>query len=315
MVTKEELFEKLARYYNKLSLLFEKSKKNFCGSCHSCCTCVLTHGVCEIEYQYIDLFLEKNNRAGEGRAFRDYINKKRTMDGQLIYTGCPLYGDCGCSIYHVRPYSCRTYGLYGRVPVPPFCAFRDFTIIYKAKDFYNTVPLATEFFEIKSFYDILITDDLREKAEKYYNFALHLYYRGNMDEAEKNLKDALQADQSHSQAYYQLALIYYYKGNIFEASKLTEKALSLEPDNLTIKLKLGLFLTRLNENVTAKNIFLQILEKEPFNKMVLVALGHISLISGNCEDARLYCIKALEVDHQLEMALLMLKNISQMNSK
>ncbi len=310
MVTKEELFEKLARCYEKLSLLFEKNKKNFCGSCHSCCTYALTHGVCEIEYQYIDLYLEKHKRAGEGRTFRDYINKKRGIDGQLIYTGCPLYHDTGCSIYPVRPYSCRTYGLYGRIPVPPFCAFRDFIIIYNGKDFYNTVPLAAEFFEIKSFYDILITDNLVEKAEKYYNFALHLYYRGNIDEAEKYLISALETDPYHSQAWYQLALIYYDRGNIFEASKLTEKALSLDPDNLTIKLKLGLFLTRLNENVTAKNIFLQILEKEPLNKMVLIALAHISLISGNCEDARLYCIKALEVDPHLEMALLMLKNLS-----
>ncbi len=309
MVTKEELFEKLGRCYNKLSLLFEKSKKNFCGSCHSCCTCALTHGVCEIEYRYIELYLDKNNRSGETKKFRDYINKKRTMDGQLIYKGCPLYDDCGCSIYPVRPYSCRTYGLYGRVPVPPFCAFRDFTIIYKARDFYNIVPVATDFFEIKSFYDILITDNLTEKAEKYYNFALHLYYRGNINEAEKYLISALETDPYHSQACYQLALIYYDRGNIFEASKLTEKALSLAPDNLTIKLKLGLFLTRLNETVTAKNIFLQILEKEPFNKMALLGLGYIAFISGDREQAREYCIKALEVDPCLDMAVTMLKNL------
>lgn len=310
MVTKEGLLEKLGRCYYRLSLLFEKSKKNFCGSCHSCCTCVLTHGVCEMEYQYINLYLDKHNRLHEGRTFRDYINKKRGVDGQLIYTECPLYNDCRCSIYPVRPYSCRTYGLYGRIPVPPFCVFRDFTIIYRPKDFYNIVPEAAEFFEIKSFYDILITDNLTEKAEKYYNFALHLYYRGNIDKAEIFLTDALETDPSHSQAFYQLALIYYDKGNIFEAAKLTEKALSCDPRNVTIKLKLGLFLTKLNEFSRAKNIFLQILEEEPLNKMALLALGHMSFISGNSEDARIYCTKALEVDPYLEMALVMLKNLS-----
>jgi tetratricopeptide (TPR) repeat protein len=306
MDTKEELLEKLGLFYHKLSLLFEKSKKNFCGSCRSCCTYVLTHGVCEIEYQYIDLYLDKHNRSGEGKKFRDYINKKRNMDGQLIYTGCPLYNS-GCSIYPVRPYSCRTYGLYGRVPSPPFCAFRDFTIIYPPKDFYNIVPLAADFFEIKSFYDILMTYDMIEKAEKYYNFALHLYYRGNIDKSEIFLRVALLVNPSHSQACYQLALIYYSKGNTFEAVKLTEKALSYDPCNLTIKLKLGLFLTKLNEYSNAKKIFLQILEEEPLNKMALLGLGNIFFISGNTEDARKYCLEALKLDPYLEMALTILK--------
>ncbi|MEQ8188215.1 MAG: tetratricopeptide repeat protein [Candidatus Eremiobacterota bacterium] len=309
MVTREELFDRLEGCYNKLSLLFEKSKKNFCGSCHSCCTCVLTHGVCEIEYQYIDLYLDKNNRTGETKKFRDYINKKRSTDGQIIYNGCPLYDDCGCSVYPVRPYSCRTYGLYGRIPVPPFCAFRDFTITYKAKDFYNTVPLASEFFEIKSLYDILITENLAEKAEKYYNFALHLYYRGNIDEAEKHLGNAIYTDPSHSQAYYQLALIYYDKGNIFQAIDLTEKALSRDPCNLTITLKLALFLTKINETSRAETIFLRILEEDPFNKMALLGLAHIALHSGNIERCREYCIKTLDVDPYLEMARTMLKNL------
>jgi tetratricopeptide (TPR) repeat protein len=308
METKEELLKGLEEIYLKLSLIFEKSKKNFCGSCRNCCTYVLTHGVCDIEYEYIKSHI---GNIREAENFRDYINKKRHPDGTIMYKACPFYdySSGGCSIYLVRPYSCRTYGLYGQIPPPPFCTFSQYTIIYPADEFYNILPMAKDFFNLKSLYEIITAPAEKEKAEKCYKFSLHLFYRDNMERAEEFLKQTILYNPAHGQAYYQLAILYYNRGNINRAITFTEESLKYETNNSDIKIKLALFLTRACEYSRAKELFSQVVEKDPLNKMGLLGLGNIFFITGDYEAAKEYCYKALQLDPHMKMAELILNQI------
>ncbi|HPZ06631.1 MAG TPA: YkgJ family cysteine cluster protein [Candidatus Eremiobacteraeota bacterium] len=312
MESKEDLLNNLQNLYLRLSRLFEKNKKNFCGICHSCCTYIFEHGVCDIEYEYIRRYLQEKDDFQNAGKFRDYIRKKRNLYGELLYTECPLYDKDkkGCSIYTARPYSCRVFGLYGRIPPPPFCTFREYSIIYSSKNFYDIAPLSKEFFEIKSLYEILTADTPEKKAERYYTLAIHFYYRDNLDKAKKFLEMAIETDLTHSQSHYQLALFYYEKDNLEKAILKTEEALIYEPENINMRINLGLFLTKNREYLKAKEVFLYVLDKEPLNKMVLSGLGNIFFLTGDFESASMYCQKALNVDSEFEIAKIILNQFS-----
>ena len=311
MEEKEELFKRLKKIYIKLGNLLDRGGKNFCGTCRQCCTYNFLHGVCAIEYDYIDKYLRKKGNSEGGRQFKDYIRKKRTVDGKLLYRGCPLYDEekKGCSIYPARPYSCRLYGLYGQITPPLYCSHREFTIIYPRNKLYEVSPMATEFFEVKTLYEILLAGTGKEKSEKYYTMAVHKYYRDNPEKSIHFLELAVKEDRKNSEAYYQMALYYYNKNNLDKAINILYKALKYSSENLNLKINLGLFLMQTGELSKAAEEFISVLDKNPENTMALTAMGNLSLIAGNMAMAEKYCKKALEISPSMGLAGKILEKI------
>ena len=146
----KELFKELEKIHSKLSNLFDTSDKNFCQYCHFCCTHLIKQGVNPIEYDYLRLKLK--DKKHKVQSFEDYINKKTNSKDELLYKRCPFYSDSkkGCSIYNIRPVSCRFYGRYSIIPPPLFCSFHGWTVIYPVREFYQIVPFIKDFIELKN---------------------------------------------------------------------------------------------------------------------------------------------------------------------
>jgi len=311
MPTKEELLKKLEQIYSELGKSFDRGGKNFCGECSYCCTYNFLHGVSLLEYEYIYIYLERLGMGRKAWEFRDYIRKKRTVRGELIYTGCPLYDEekKGCSIYTARPYSCRIFGLYGDIPPPLYCSYRDFAILLPAGHFCAMAPMAKELFEIKTLYEVITAKTGEEKADRYYTLGVNQYYRADPHGALPWLEKAIEENPGHKDALYQIAIYYYALGDRGTATKSIREALKYEEKDINLRLHLGLFLMEQGKFDEAKEEFIRVLDINPQNTMALTAMGNFFFTAGNMEKAEVYCKKALEINPSMEMAWLILKKI------
>ncbi len=301
---KTNFFERLENIYSKAAELLDRGKKNFCSPCRFCCSHFLLHGVSQIEYDLIKVRLKEEGRERKAKDFKDYIQKKRDLQGELIHRGCPLYNieKMGCSIYRFRPYSCRYYGIYSPVPELLFCAFHGYSIIYSVKNFYDIVPLAKEFLELRNDYNIYIAQTDREKVEALYQAGYDLYFQDKKDKSLKYLLEAISIEPEHWKSLFQLSQIYYGTGNIDESINFAEDALKKVPHNIDIKIHLSLLYILQNRIADSGNLMLNILSENGKNKIAMSIMGYLFYLSGKTEEAYIYSQKALSLDRELPMA-------------
>ncbi|MEQ8190532.1 MAG: YkgJ family cysteine cluster protein [Candidatus Eremiobacterota bacterium] len=301
---KTNFFERLEKIYSKAAEMLDRGKKNFCSPCRFCCTRFLLHGVSQIEYDLIKIRLKEEGREKKAKDFKDYIQKKRDLHGELIHEGCPLYNTerMGCSIYRFRPYSCRYYGFYSPVPEILFCAFHRYSIIYSVKNFYDIVPLAKEFLELRNDYNIFTAKTDEEKVEALYQAGYDLYFQDKKDKSLTYLLQAIFIDQWHWKSNFQLSQLFYSEGNVEESIKFGERALSKNPHNRDIKIHLSLLYILQHRIIDAGNLILDILSEDRTHKIALSIMGYLFYLSGKKEEACIYSQKALSIDPELPIA-------------
>lgn len=297
-------FERLEKIYSKAAELLDRGKKNFCSPCRFCCSRFLLHGVSQIEYDNIKIKLKEEGREDKAKDFRDYIQKKRDLQGELIYEGCPLYNTerMGCSIYSFRPYSCRYYGFYSPVPELLFCAFHGYSIIYSVKNFYDIVPLAKEFLELRNEYNIFTAKTDEERVEALYQAGYDLYFQDNREKSLPYLLKAIAIDPCHWKSNFQLSQLYYSTGNLEESINFAESALKRVPHNIDIKIHMSLLYILQNRIIESGNLILDILSEDGENKIALSIMSYLFYLSGKTEEAYIYSQKALSLDSTLPMA-------------
>ncbi|HPZ09677.1 MAG TPA: tetratricopeptide repeat protein [Candidatus Eremiobacteraeota bacterium] len=308
-----DFFARLEEIYSKAARLLDRGGKNLCSPCRFCCTYFLIHGVSQIEYDYIEMKLNEEGRGDSGKIFKDYIRKKRNLYGKLIYEGCPLYDSdkMGCSIYTFRPYSCRFFGFYSPVPEFLFCPFHRYSITYSVKNFYNIVPLAKEFLELRNSYNIYKSETVKEKVEALYQMGYDLYFQGNKENAEIYLLEALLLDPNHWKSHFQLSQIYYFRGEISRAINSAEFALKKDHHNIDIKIHLSLLYLQENRIKDSSDMILEVLSKEGENKIALGILSYLLYLAGNRESSYIYCQRALSLDPHMPVANTVLKLLSE----
>jgi len=297
-------FERLEKIYSKVSELLDRGKKNFCSPCRFCCSHFLLHGVSQIEYDLIKVRLKEEGREEKAKDFKDYIQKKKDLQGELIHRGCPLYNTerMGCSIYRFRPYSCRYYGIYSPVPELLFCAFHGYSIIYSVKNFYDIVPLAKEFLELRNDYNIYTAKTDKEKVETLYQAGYDLYFQDKRDKSLIYLLEAISIEPDHWKSLFQISQLFYSAGNIEESIKFAEMALNKIPSNIDIKIHLSLLYILQNRIIDSGNLMLDILSEDREHKIALSIMGYLFYLSGKIEEAYMYSQEALSLDPDLPMA-------------
>lgn len=133
---RQEFFEKLESLYSDLQQKLPKAGSNPCGTCYHCCTTseLTEHRVTSLELDFIE------DRVGSERIedFKKFLGRKKGLT-------CPYY-DQGCSVYEVRPYSCRLFGHFRRedTPLPQVCVFRGQEQIFGVQEAQERLPLSEE---------------------------------------------------------------------------------------------------------------------------------------------------------------------------
>lgn len=133
---RQDYFKKLESLYGELQQQLPKACGNPCGSCFHCCTTseLTEHRLTALELDFIE------DRVGGERIgdFKKFLGREKGLT-------CPFY-DQGCTIYEVRPYSCRTFGHFRRedTPLPEVCVFRGQEEIFGVREAQQRLPLSEE---------------------------------------------------------------------------------------------------------------------------------------------------------------------------
>lgn len=133
---REPFFEELKAVYSRLEKRLPKTQGNPCGDCRLCCTTaeLNEHRVTSLELDYLE------SHVGQDKTQRFLEFLARRPD-----TVCPYY-DRGCTVYEVRPYSCRAFGHFRRedTPLPQVCVFRGQEKIFGVKEHRRRLPESDE---------------------------------------------------------------------------------------------------------------------------------------------------------------------------
>ena len=104
----ETFWEELARLYDRLDGILQATSRD-CGVCGECCRQAVSVRVRPLEADYVRKFVQ--NEAAVLKFLDFAAGNKIKIWGEA--TGqCPFQEGALCSIYPVRPYSCRAYGHY-----------------------------------------------------------------------------------------------------------------------------------------------------------------------------------------------------------
>ena len=150
-----EKFEKLLVFYKSLTTYLNEvyPYQKDCGTCNKCCCYPYFYMIMySPEFELIQAFIEENSMPVRVK-FDKLVS--RNLDKRVYYKSwvCPLYdhGKRKCSIYPVRPFSCRVFGAYSTLEGQiDGCVF-DNQIIYK---FTDELPFWNDYVSVlKSFPD------------------------------------------------------------------------------------------------------------------------------------------------------------------
>ncbi len=95
-----------------------------CAGCGRCCVGPPLYMTCsDLEFEYACAHATRNGRGTEVRF------EQAGPDRRHVYRSftCPWYRlHVGCTVHAARPFACRLFGSYSRVPIPwDFCVFQE----------------------------------------------------------------------------------------------------------------------------------------------------------------------------------------------
>lgn len=104
----KSLLDDLAGFYEKLDQALQPSKRT-CGACGECCIKASMLKIYPLELENIKRYV---NNEYSIKKFLDFANSTAIKIWGTVEGQCPFQTGTLCSIYPVRPYFCRIYGLY-----------------------------------------------------------------------------------------------------------------------------------------------------------------------------------------------------------
>jgi len=195
-----------------------------CLKCSSCCTSELPITIPEgiMILNHVHNTYTPQLRAGLLLGLIKIVNDAGKIPDNEI--PCPfLIMDKSCSIYNVRPFGCRTFGV---------TKWRSKTIDYKPNEFsWNVIDsclMHQKFFkskpEIIDGTDVPTAEDIRDKIIAVYDVFKDIYTNNKFDMSDdlKNTFDAMINEKGFNRLYVVLLLLY---DLCFEPKTLTQKSL------------------------------------------------------------------------------------------
>ncbi|HPZ08956.1 MAG TPA: YkgJ family cysteine cluster protein [Candidatus Eremiobacteraeota bacterium] len=160
-------------FYKSLIEIYEESTKyihnpsiNPCGRCLRCCSIEAGLGVYLMEYDCIEEYL---NNPEAVQSFKDYINRIK-KERKFLYLICPFYDmrRRRCSIYIVRPMSCRLYPYYSTKEDICFenCPLKSKVQILTEDNVCDLLPFLKRYYLLKHLYDDHEADSTQVTGER-----------------------------------------------------------------------------------------------------------------------------------------------------
>jgi Tfp pilus assembly protein PilF len=126
--------------------------------------------------------------------------------------------------------------------------------------------------------------------------ALHYQQSGDIENAIREYRALLEADDSKAQAHNNLGLLYQGKGLLEEANREFRRAIAIDPAYDTARNNLGVGLMRAGNVEAAAAQFRRILAGRPANQEALINLALSQRAGGHADEARETLIRAIEVN-------------------
>jgi type IV pilus biogenesis/stability protein PilW len=149
-----------------------------------------------------------------------------------------------------------------------------------------------------------ISLELFEYAEVYYNVSLVYQKKGNMEEAIKAIKKAIEMDPDYAEAWNQLGNLYLENKDLQEAAQQFEKAIDLDPEHVTAHNNLGLIYTQRGLIEEAIKQFNEAARLDPNSAEAHNNLGSLYTNHGRFDQAKLHLKRALEIRSDYKKAMI-----------
>jgi Fe-S-cluster containining protein len=293
-LAREAIFQKLEGLYAELQgSLPTPAQENPCGRCRECCTGqgLSLHNVTALEIDYLAA------RVGQERLaeFKRFLRR----DGEVAV--CPYFDQeqWGCGIYRHRPFSCRVFGHFRSqgTTLPEVCVFRGQEKLFRAIDYYASVPKAADLRELSRSYWPYQQEYFRTgegplepvplpseaQAGDALDRALRLLSHGNLHQA---LAEFEASDlPSTPLVLYCLSLVFEGLGRHRDARTALEAALDEAPDCLPLWFRLACNLCADGQMDEAEAAFRRTLELNPDHALAHGLLGGKLLNEGRREEA------------------------------
>lgn len=285
-------FKKLAELFQSLEAELPEQLGNPCGDCNVCCTSdgLTSHNVTAIELDFIECSVGPEKLDD----FRLFLKR----DGEIPL--CPYY-EGGCSIYEVRPFSCRVFGHYRRVDtfLPEVCVFRGQEHIFGVGEYQNTVPQSEELiFLSRAYWAHRIQ---RPSMETHYQAAgledslgraLDLLSQGDASAA---LEEMEQESADDPFTLYSKSLMLEEAGRPDLAFELLQRALEQAPESPDLWHRLGCTLFALGDRQNSEAAFRRAVHYHPKHGQAWGLLGMHRFMSADFNEAAFCLQKAVDI--------------------
>jgi len=305
---RHRLLGELERLYAGLGPQLRPVEGNPCGECKACCTAGMSyHRVSELELELIAA------HHGPPTEFRRYLERATDEEGRLVHAVCPNYGDGGCGIYAVRPFSCRLFGHVREAGtcLPEGCAFIGHEREFARQDYFKSVPETSRLRRLTREFRVLLPvareyvtpcGEAGEAAELDHldlddaqDRALLLQVQGRWPEA---LAELLAAREEEPSAYlnYSLGLVLGSLDRHEEALEAFLRAREEAPERADLAYYAGYHLLMLGRGQEGRVFLEEAVLLEPAHSLALGFLGYHYLQCGQPEEARAWFARASAAD-------------------
>lgn len=273
----------LSELYERLESELPEVEGNPCGDCNVCCTSdgLTHHNVTALELDYIELSVGPEKI----ETFRQFLKR----DGEIPL--CPYY-DGGCTIYEVRPYSCRVFGHYRRedTSLPDVCIFRGQEHLFARGEYRDTVPEADDLIRLSRDYwahriQRPSTEDTHYQAaglDDSLGRALDLLADGDVSGALSEMESE-SADDPFT--LYSQSLMLEEAGRPDLACDVLERALDQAPESPDLWHRFGCSLFALGEQEESERAFRRAVRYHPGHGQAWGLLGMHRLMKGDLLEA------------------------------
>lgn len=313
--------ERLEDLYSRLCDFMPKFEGNICGTCHECCRAEVIgkHQVSAVELDLMVSFIGEE----EVEKFKGFISRERDGGGGYRFSICPFYQG-GCTIYPVRPFSCRFFGPFRikGTPFPPECNYEGKEREIEERDLAGEIPLWKEFQDLKREHlghlplhysseskefgvstpekedvlDFVGVSKLPKKSDPPHVKARYYHNLGLLPRAMEEYRKALEVNPDDAYAHFYLGTIHQEKEEYEKALRHLQTAFSLLPSQPIFAYRLALAHDLVGQRGKALSLYLTAISLNPENSMAHGNVAFLKLENGEFQDSLVYFGRAVTMD-------------------
>ena len=152
----DDFYNAVTELYNYTNKFMPEYESNPCEKCNICCGKIATLGVSDLEFDYIEETLKRENKNNEPLLqFKSFVSNLSVGKNKEV---CPFFCSNikGCLIHTIRPMSCRTFGCFiGESMldlIPDKCLLKKDVLIYNDSNFQELMPFIHPFYSLIEVY-------------------------------------------------------------------------------------------------------------------------------------------------------------------